>query len=165
MLFQVTQDSSLQDRLVKWKARSDVERDDYVKFFILYMIFNAWLSAEAQQSGNRANGDRGKLEWLKESNSELESYWSNYDLDFELSDELLKLRFVRNMRTDAEDNCFDQTIDLNNFAKVLEFVYTIRCNLFHGDKPYLLGERNHRLVKSGSRILNIWVEYILVNIR
>lgn len=158
------ENDSLKERLVKWKTRSDVEEDEYMKFFILYIIFNAWLSVEAQQSRGRAKGDRDKINWLKGANSGLESYWSNLDLNPQLSDELLELERVNNLGTGVEHKFFEQRRDLESFAKVLEFVYTIRCNLFHGDKPYILVGRNHRLVKSGSGILNIWVEYILEDI-
>lgn len=157
--------NDLWEDLVTWKRKSDREDDPYIKFFILYMIFNAWLSAEVQLCGIDARTDRQKLDWLKRSNSGLTLYWSKCDLDSELCQDLLELKFVRNMRNGGhvENNDLQHIGDLYNFNKIVEFVYQVRNNLFHGSKPYHLEGRNHRLVRSSSEILNIWIEYVLAS--
>lgn len=161
----MTQNSSLRQVLVTWKKRSDDEEDPYLRFFILYMIFNGWLSAEAQLNGFTGTQDRAKLNWLKTSDSKLVSYWANFSLDPDLSNELLELKFVRNSRTGnyEEEFYLKKLKDLNNFNKIVEFVYQVRNNLFHGTKPYYLEGRNYQLVKSCSEILNIWIDFVLKN--
>jgi hypothetical protein len=47
----------------------------------------------------------------------------------------------------------------DDFKHVLEAIYQIRCNFFHGNKPTWV-DRNQRLIESSTYILKYWLEVI-----
>lgn len=141
--------------MASWKRRSDREHDPYLKFFILYMCFDAWLTSSSGE-----DSDNQRLGWLKNSNAEIKPYWSGLSVGNESAQALLRVGSVEDMRP-RQRGSYKYLNSADNFDQILDFLHQIRCNLFHGGKsPNNVNDRI--LVSSGAAILDIWVEFILL---
>jgi hypothetical protein len=136
-----------------WYERS--KRGDPVsRFVFLWFCFNAWLSYESDD-----DKDRQMIEWLKTAGP----------------DSRLKASYVRALASDVfrrdlqalvanspirgtrrENPAVVQIASIEDFAGILDGVYQVRCNLFHGAKR-ADDSRDQKLVIASAAILRKWV--------
>lgn len=137
-----------------WRDRAYVIDDIYVKFFILYMCFDAWMTSESGK-----DSDEKKKQWIKQDGNLLHQYWKtgrHESIDFLKG--LKGLSPVKDLRP-GHQNSFEKLTDINNFKQVVDFIYQIRCNLFHGGKSAIDG-RDRELVEYSYHVLLEWLNVI-----
>lgn len=124
----------LRSLIVKWFRRSQgetVEFDIFDRFASLWISFNAWGTYESH-----SDTDRKMIEWAK-TNSALTTEFSeliNDDAPF-IQDVTRLQAMCPILRNKPYRGSRDVTITaITNFGEVLEAIYTIRCNFFHGEK-------------------------------
>ena len=138
-----------------WKLRGAQENDPFIKFFIMYMCLDAWKTTE---SG--FDSDAKKLKWLQETDNSLKKYWAATPNKKVPLQGLKKIGKVEDMRPNNRGE-FKYLTDTDDFKQVTEFIYQIRCNLFHGGKSYV-NTHDRLLTRLSAKILQNWVEWTLV---
>lgn len=138
-----------------WVDRVRTSKDSFVNFFILYMCLDAWMSM-----GSELGNDTGKKNWIKKEDNYLHRSWheSRHE-SHEALRELQRLSPVKDLSPSRRGDLVPLS-DIDNFSEIFDFIYQIRCNLFHGGKM-ALSARNQNLVESSSKVLREWVECIL----
>ena len=152
---EVNQD--FKERMVWWYAKLNniklkIWQDPWLDFMLCWMIFDAYLT-EISQSGL----DRDKLNYFYQNNCDFKTRilakWnslSGYALKFK------ELSPIQDMRPNSNRTVVLQ--DENNLEQVLNFVYQIRCNLFHGAKD-VKNERDAELVRRGAKFLRTAIDF------
>ena len=129
------------------------------QFISLWLAFNSWGTYLS-----KADIDRAMLEYVKE-NAQLKSVYSELvqkDNVFHTMVGQLATRTVRDMRPGHLGDSTSIT-DISNFGQVLDMIYQIRCNLFHGQKNELVeGERE--LVELAFKILTRVFEPVITDL-
>lgn len=136
--------------IISWRERANKCEDAYIKFIIYYMCLDAWLSEKAQSSS-----DTEKNKWLI---SNIDNSWLD-DNSVHLKS-LARLNPVRDMRPDNSEPKSRDLTDIKDKDGVINYIYQIRCNLFHGSKQAGI-ERNDNLINYSYPILEEWVGKIL----
>lgn len=136
-----------------WRQRAETELDPFIKFFILYMCLDAWMS-----SGANTDIDSEKRKWLLQSDGVIRQHW-NTPRTKEALEALKKINGVEDMRPGRKGN-ITYLHDVQNISNVTEFIYVIRCNLFHGGKS-VVNINDRKLCESSAEILTDWIEHIL----
>jgi hypothetical protein len=133
------------NHIKKWLLRSQGKSLEFSvvdRFVSLWIAFVSW--SEFVSNGQT---DREILGWLKKSAFLLEIF-KELEKDREFADALLELRGIpvhRHIR--------DEQVTINNiedFGEVLEFIYVVRCNLFHGHEDL----EDDYCIKNSFTILN-----------
>jgi hypothetical protein len=138
-----------------WKIRAESETDPFIKFFIMYMCLDAWIT-----EGSGEEYDRDKLKWLKSKDNPLREYWTTTPNKKVPLQGLAKIGQVEDMHPKRRGRIvYLKSVD--DFDQVIDFIYQIRCNLFHGGKSYM-NTNDTRLVTSSARILENWINWTLV---
>ncbi len=135
-----------------WKLKGERESDPFIKFFLLYVCFDAWITAE---SGKDADFD--KLNWFFKNDSCLKNQW----LGIQSNPVKSWLRNLKNLSPieDMRPRHRSKKIylnDIEDLEEVVRFIYQIRCNLFHGSKNPM-DNRNTSLVELSGRLLEKWI--------
>jgi hypothetical protein len=141
-----------------WKIRGLQEPDPFIKFFIMYMCLDAWMTSE---SGH--DRDDQKLRWLKETGNPLREHWQETPHITVSLRGLKKIGQVEDMRPRHRGE-YKYLTDMDDFGEVIDFIYQIRCNLFHGGKS-AVNTHDRRLVELSSKILANWIEWTLAKTR
>lgn len=135
-----------------WKLKGERESDPFIKFFFFYVCFDAWITAESGR-----DIDNQKIKWFLENNNCLKSKW------FDLQSSITKswLANLRNLSPieDMRPNHRGKKVYLNdtkNLKEIINFIYQVRCNLFHGSKNPMDG-RDTNLVEFSGMILEKWI--------
>jgi hypothetical protein len=154
---------SIIERAKSWRNVAEQLNDPFLKFITEYIAFNALIRAKyGYTERERTIINRLKREISRDVIS------SNKIVHLKA---LAPIRNVRNLRRTRQirnrrNTQFEITAeDLNKIENVIEAVYWIRNNLFHGDKIYSL-ERDEKLVKISYEILvdiNNWLLSTLPN--
>ena len=129
--------------------RGDKEIDYFFKFISYWIAFNCWLVAKTNE-----DRDRDALDKLyKESG--LYGNFSNIinGNNKKLFDDLADIRPIENKGTRHFLN------NVNDFKEVMNFLYAIRCNLFHGRKSDN-NERDCEVINAAAPVLEIVVKNI-----
>lgn len=106
-----------------WIEKSEQEKHVFNKYIALWIAFNAYYS-----SATNSLSDAASIKMLKEKD-ELKKWYLDIENSKELSN-LLALTPITNMKYKN-----DVVIDAKeNFASIVETLYQIRNNLFHGSK-------------------------------
>lgn len=141
-----------------WMIKAKRETDPFIKFFILYMCLDAWITA-----GSMSDSDAKKLQWLKESENPLKEYWpATPHIKVPLQG-LIKIGSVEDMRPNhrGEHKYLNES---SSFGDVIDFIYQIRCNLFHGGKSYI-NKNDKTLSHLSAKIVENWIEWALLKTR
>lgn len=140
--------------LVKgWRDRSRRERDVVSKFVFLWFCFNAILAFESQKEA-----DRTMINWLK-SRPRSSRLISGYDAATRSSVFSGYLRALAANSPITDPRCRHRPVvivDAEDFDNLLEGIYRIRCNLFHGRKSSN-DVRDQKLIKVAALILEKWM--------
>jgi hypothetical protein len=140
--------------ITQWSSRAANEADPFVKFFIYYMCLDAWMTSE---SGH--DSDSQKKKWLIEIDNTLRQHWSDIPENEKPLLRLTQIEKVGDMRPKHRGN-YKHLKDVNNLKQVVDFIYQVRCNLFHGGKSSVK-IHDQELVELSSAILKHWIERIL----
>jgi len=141
-----------------WNSKAEQETDIFSKFVFLWFCFNAWLSYES----NRDN-DRDMINWLKNAYNHPALCVAFENIrNSGVIDELVNLSPIRGdlsqSRQDRRSNI--EIRDNQDFQNIVEALYRIRCNLFHGRKD-ADDERDQKLVRACANILSDWTRELI----
>jgi hypothetical protein len=137
--------------ITRWSSRAANEADPFVRFFIYYMCLDAWMTSE---SGH--DSDEQKKRWLIETDNALKQHWSDMPETEKPLLRLTQIGKVEDMRPRHRGQ-YKYLRDANDLKQVVNFIYQVRCNLFHGGKS-LVNTHDQELVEFSSVILRHWVE-------
>jgi len=129
--------------------------DKWLSFMLCWVIFDSYLTEISKSDTDKER----LLFFLKEENSFRKAISENPNFIKEFGSKFKNLLPVYDMRPNHSTE-FKEVTNEDNLDQVINFVYQIRCNLFHGAKNI----RNHRdaeLVSVGERFLRdsiaLWV--------
>ncbi|MCD4761757.1 hypothetical protein K8R32_02240, partial [bacterium] len=144
-------------RMVWWYAklnnvRLKIWQDPWLDFMLCWMIFDAYLT-EIFQFGS----DRDKLNYFYNNKSDFKNYIiTNRNSLLGHVTELKKLSPIQDMRPNS--NKMVCLKDEKNFEQIFNFVYQIRCNLFHGAKD-IKNAKDAELVCHAAKFLRSSIDY------
>ena len=146
-------DNTTKQRMLHWKAKADdVYTDHWMRLIMYWIIFDAYLSANAPAGARR---EREKREWFYASQNELktifERLWALPDYQHLLG--ILRQESPVYSTNPSEAGAQKELNDIASTREILEFVYQIRCNLFHGGKD-LNDARDNRLTKVAEQLFD-----------
>lgn len=135
-----------------WHHKASEEDYIFSKFIFLWFCFNAWLAYKSNESN-----DRCMINWLKRTNnySDIRIAFENIK-NPETIDELVKLSPIRRDESHPRQGQDIYISDKNDFDNIVEAIYRIRCNLFHGRKD-ADDKRDRQLVQACGNILSVWI--------
>lgn len=139
------------EKIIKgWIKRGARETDPFFKFISYWIAFNCWLITKTNEYCDRDALD----ELYKES--DLYGNFSNIINDSNnkrLFDDLIGICPIENKGTPHSIS------DINNFAEVMNVLYAIRCNLFHGSKTDKV-DRDSEVMRVAAPVLEMIVKNI-----
>lgn len=130
----------------------------FIKFFAYYMCLDSFMTTLS-----KSDLDSEKKKWFLEE-SGINNIWDNNERLKTLASELSESKIVYDERPQhAGPPSKLKPGETNSLKAVYNFIFQIRCNLFHGAK---CPQDNHdsELVARSWPILEIWVNYLLSNI-
>lgn len=143
--------------LLNWLARLGFETDSFIKFITLWFVFNAWLVNIAPD--RLEFNERESLSWFYDNDSNLKK-WAMIQLARDeiqqVLGELKKLSPISNRKREVDVLLSDTT----SLQQVMDFIYQIRCNLFHGYKNPR-DDADKLLVEFSSQFLWPWLNNAL----
>jgi hypothetical protein len=155
----VMEDRELHNLIKGWHARSRRESDPISRFVFLWFCFNAVLAYESQE-----DFDRQMLDWLKSEpagsrliqayRAALAPEGGLFRRQVAALAQLAPIEDPRGKRGDVEIR------GVEDFGNIVEGLYRVRCNLFHGAKR-ANDVRDRKLVMASQRILEKWVGNVL----
>lgn len=151
---EVNQD--FKERMVWWYVKLNniklkIWQDPWLDFMLCWMIFDAYLT-EISQSGL----DREKLNYFYQNKSDfkdrISAKWTSLS---GYAAKLKELSPIRDMRPNSSKVIHLQ--DENDFGQIFDFVYQIRCNLFHGARD-IKNNRDAELVRRSAKFLRSCID-------
>lgn len=130
-----------------WIEKSESEIHNFNKYIALWIAFNAYYS-----SATNSHYDSASLKILKEK-EELKAWYLGIANGDDISN-LLPILPITNMKSETDVKINSR----EDFASILETLYQIRNNLFHGSKSDHV-ERDEEVVKLALPILRQLVLY------
>ena len=146
----------------------------FIRFFMLYASFNSRISRD---SGKLSDHDM--IRWVKNRTSPYRdrfNYLIENDPDFKSNVELLSHIRVRNIREEKREqrvlnagkqykprNKFRMMENERDFDTLIDIIYQVRCNLFHGGKNVRLRLEKY-LIELCYNILNSLYEPMIRNL-
>lgn len=149
-------DSVFKERILEWHLKAKEQTDEWIIFILYYLIYDAYLT-----QGSSKNEWRAKLNWFIDSNDSLASTAQLSLVNLEST--LIALKEdspIKDQRPTPNGESY--LSDIKNIKQIFEFIYQIRCNLFHGSKD-VSNEKDNRLVLHGGRFLKTIIDKWLVN--
>lgn len=145
-----------ENRLSFWYSKAKREKDPWVRFLLYYIIFDAYIT---QYSGQ--NKDAEKLKWFIENSNSLRDSLSD-SWTTKLLPEVNALKSFSPIQ-DMRPNPSADTVlkDTDSYKEIFNFIYQIRCNLFHGSKD-LRDSRDSNLVFHGGQFLKFMIDWWIV---
>lgn len=148
-------DSPTKDRITWWALKAKQQRDPFIKFILYWFCFNSWIS----YLSNKDN-DRQAINWFIDNESCLkkvtENFWQSSQTQA-IQRNLQNLGPVYDMRPNYR-NRKTEIKNINDVGQVINYIYQIRCNLFHGSKSPI-EKRDQNLVELSSIVLEKWIEW------
>jgi len=148
---------------VWYENKAKRESDPIFKFLCLWICFNAWLDYRS-----RKETDRAMINWLVKQDtitSDLVREYENAKRTRSFVNSLKSL-VVLSQKKPIEDSRGKQLSiiigDENDFPNIVNAIYRIRCNLFHGGKT-ADDARDQKLIESCQRILERWIGNLLAS--
>lgn len=151
-------EQAIKDLVSKWyHDRGKNETDPFYRFLCLWICFNAWLDFRA----NKAT-DRQMIEWLKQQDEMTSEIILAYEKMAKTTtgEQSLKNFATASPIQDPKGGRPDITIDLSDRGSVIEALYRIRCNLFHGGKRSS-NVRDEKLVSYADSVLSKWLSELI----
>ena len=150
------EEQQIQSLVTGWHQRARRERNDPISQFVfLWICFNAWLSYE---SG--LDADAAMLSWLKGAARERSQLVTSFDLATASDTFRTNLRALAGLSpihgTRRSNPRVVHIAGDQDFDGIVDGIYQVRCNLFHGGKR-ANDARDQKLVMASARILEKWV--------
>ena len=142
--------------IIKWHEKAHKEQDDFIKFIVEYISFNALLN---KRMGIQS--DRQHIQDLKE-NEMLKRLYLDHMKEPQIRDLMGYLNEdpIINV-TRPNDQFWDGRLQsVEDYRNIIEFIYRARNNLFHGHKR-LDYERDLEIIQYGYKFLRPLMEIIL----
>ena len=151
---EVNQD--FKERMVWWYAKLNnvklkIWQDPWLDFMLCWMIFDAYLTEISQ-----CDLDRDKLKYFYQNKCDfkdrIQTMWNS------LSGYVVKLKElspIQDMRPNSNRMIYLK--DKNNLEQTFDFVYQIRCNLFHGAKD-IKNAKDAELVSFAAKFLRFSID-------
>lgn len=148
-------EAEVKDLIKDWhRNRAKNETDPFYRFMCHWICFNAWLD---HQSGKYT--DRAMLDWLKLQTPATSDIIASY--------EAMRLTTVGNQNLqafvamgpilDGKGRGDIAMSDIDDRDNIIEAIYKIRCNLFHGGKRSS-SARDTKLVGCVNHIMTKWID-------
>jgi len=137
---------------ISWITKGDSEENLFNKFICYWISFNCFYN---NYTGKTI--DREALNDLKNRRKILSTYEviTTVPKNLELLKELQNICPLRSVK----NNSIKNIDDTNSFAQVVDVIYQIRCNLFHGGKEET-NERDIQVVTAATPVLELLVKRI-----
>jgi len=150
-------DQLFKDKLSWWHLKAKREgKDPWVRFVLYYLIFDAYIT---KYSGS--NTDKGKLEWFIENSNPLKDSIKG-SWNTKLLPEVNALKSFSPIQDMRPVPIADTILsDVESYKEIFNFIYQIRCNLFHGSKD-LKDARDASLVFHGGQFLRFMIDWWMV---
>lgn len=133
-------------------------------FFYFYLCFNILITALAQHEKPSLTQDRSILNWIKSNNNELKSVFNKKTSNNKFLAAIAQLKSSGPISDLRQNRSRTYEIkDPKNLGEILEFLYQIRCNLFHGRKN--IKEMNARTIEHAYMVIKLWLEPINEELR
>lgn len=114
------------DIIKLWTQKGDSENDSFSKFISYWIAFNCWLYTKTNEVyDNRA------LHALFSNKGLYDNFPSLVSNNEGIFEKVKELGSIENNRIKREPK---EIKDIFSFKEVIEALYEIRCNLFHGTK-------------------------------
>jgi hypothetical protein len=141
--------------LVKgWHQRTRREADLISRFVFLWFCFNAWLTYESEE-----DTDREMIKWLAGPRASASQLRASFDLASKSDVFVGYLKALAGLSPISSTGRRRREVRIDSpedFSGIVESVYQVRCNLFHGGKR-ASDLRDQKLVMVCARILEKWV--------
>ena len=134
---------------IKRAERKDVMVDNADRFMALWVAFNGWLKKKYGESKT----DKMLINKAKE-NEELKSIFETNKAgndEYKIYLTRLEQYSVRDMRKPDDENR-NKEYD-GSYESLIEVIYQIRCNLFHGRKNVDEDEKDYELIEMAYHLL------------
>ena len=159
------------EKIKGWFYKS--EPDYFSSFTTLWIAFNAYYKAYySYRGGDRNFNNRRGIDKIKESKEhyelvkELVKKSGDFRRNLRSLAHELKGQPLQNMQNRKELKLPEEALDSNSeissdfYRALVEIIYTIRNNMFHGDKE-IVSERDRRLVELAYKILHGFMSEII----
>lgn len=150
-------DPELRYRLSWWHIKAKKESDLWVRFVLYYLIFDAYIS-----DGSGSGNDKNKLDWFSKTPNSLRDSmngcWQTKLLP--MSKTLKGMSPIYDMRPNSNDSVSIKNEE--DIGEIFQFIYQIRCNLFHGSKDVTNG-RDSNLVEFAGIFLRDAIDWWMVS--
>lgn len=156
-------DNDVKKRIEWWNAKYKNVYDPFFRFFIYYMCFDAWLIADSGKSS-----DNAKRNWFKNHDNILKqatvNFWDSSDTQ-KILKSLQKCSPIYDTRPESRFNGRSILLtNINDKNEVVDFIYQIRCSLFHGSSSWL-NKRDNELALNAGKLLKKWIQNALLKLR
>lgn len=153
-------EAEVKDHIKDWhRNKAKNETDPFFRFMCHWICFNAWLD---HQSGEYR--DRAMLDWLKLQTPDASDIVASY--------EAMKLTTVGNLSLQSlvamgpilgsKGRGDIKMRDIDDRDNIIEAIYKIRCNLFHGNKRSS-STRDIKLVTCVNHIMTKWMDDLIAS--
>lgn len=150
--------NEVQELIKDWHwNRAKNEEDPFYRFMCHWICFNAWLDYKSEKYT-----DREMLNWLKRQTQDTSDIIASY--------EAMKLTTVgiQNLESlvamspiiDSKGRTDIEISDVNDRDNIIEAIYRIRCNLFHGNKRSS-STRDVKLIRCVNFIMTKWMDNLI----
>lgn len=140
------------ERIVRtWVEKGDSEQDAFSKFICYWVAFNCWLYTQTNETG-----DKKALDILFE-NSHLYSQFRKIATQrMPLLEGLQAVCPIKNNRIASREKSLH---NIESFPEIVDVLYEVRCNLFHGSKSDA-DERDIEVLNASTPVLELIVKNI-----
>ncbi|MBU6414863.1 hypothetical protein KGQ34_01295 [Patescibacteria group bacterium] len=147
-----------------WREKSHQEGDQFASFVFIWFCFNAWMEHLSSK-----NTDAEMIKEVAKRQPVMSSLIGAYDLG--VSDDDLFQNSIKHLVCMSREEPIKDTRNRkppisiqneNDFENIVQAIYRIRCNLFHGGKD-ADDIRDQVLVKDAAMILRQWVGHLMAS--
>lgn len=155
---EVNQD--FKERIVWWyhkinNIKLKIWQDPWLDFILCWIIFDAYLT-EISKYGQ----DKVKLNYFYKNKCDFKDrILKNWSSLSGYAAKLKELSPVSDMRSNSNLKVYLN--DENNLEEVFNFIYQIRCNLFHGAKD-IKNDKDAELVRRSAKFLRNSINYWII---
>lgn len=145
----------VKDLIKDWQRnKAKNEQDPFYRFMCHWICFNAWLDHQSNK-----NSDRQMLDWLKQQSASTSDIIASYEAMKLTTVGLQNLNILVSMGPilDSKGRRDIVMSDVNDRDNIIEAIYRIRCNLFHGNKRSS-NVRDTKLVSCVNHIMTKWID-------
>jgi hypothetical protein len=117
--------------VTRWNGKARRETDEFSEFVYLYFCVNALMSNLSEE-----HTDRGALNWIYNNANPLREVWERFHQRKSIDDCIARLSQLPPVPTHRSPPRPEHlTIsDAGTLSEVMDYIYQVRCNLFHGRK-------------------------------